>query len=210
MPGNQRDNPIGRQEQILQALATMLEAAPLEKITTAKLAAHVGVSEAALYRHFPSKAKMFEALIAFAEETLFVRIHRISEQQTDAISQCHHLLRLFLEFCEKNPGITQVITGRGLMGEASILHDRVSQLYDRLETQLRQYLREAELREGLRPRMPVAGAANLMLTSAEGKVSQFCRSGFKRPPTEDWEAQWLALTEHLMRPVSAVGGNQAG
>jgi len=210
MPGNQRDNPIGRQEQILQALATMLEAAPLEKITTAKLAAHVGVSEAALYRHFPSKAKMFEALIAFAEETLFVRIHRISEQQTDAISQCHHLLRLFLEFCEKNPGITQVITGRGLMGEASRLHDRVSQLYDRLETQLRQYLREAELREGLRPRMPVAGAANLMLTSAEGKVSQFCRSGFKRPPTEDWEAQWLALTEHLMRPASAVGGNQAG
>jgi len=187
----------------------MLEAAPLEKITTAKLAAHVGVSEAALYRHFPSKAKMFEALIAFAEETLFVRIHRISEQQTDAISQCHHLLRLFLEFCEKNPGITQVITGRGLMGEASRLHDRVSQLYDRLETQLRQYLREAELREGLRPRMPVAGAANLMLTSAEGKVSQFCRSGFKRPPTEDWEAQWLALTEHLMRPVSTVGGNQA-
>ncbi|MEL0305487.1 MAG: nucleoid occlusion factor SlmA [Halieaceae bacterium] len=210
MPGNQRDNPIGRQEQILQALATMLEAAPLEKITTAKLAAHVGVSEAALYRHFPSKAKMFEALIAFAEETLFVRIHRISEQQTDAISQCHHLLRLFLEFCEKNPGITQVITGRGLMGEASRLHDRVSQLYDRLETQLRQYLREAELREGLRPRMPVASAANLMLTSAEGKVSQFCRSGFKRSPTEDWEAQWLALTEHLMRPVSAVGGNQAG
>jgi TetR/AcrR family transcriptional regulator len=210
MSGNQRDNPIGRQEQILQALATMLEAAPLEKITTAKLAAHVGVSEAALYRHFPSKAKMFEALIAFAEETLFVRIHRISEQQTDAISQCHHLLRLFLEFCEKNPGITQVITGRGLMGEASRLHDRVSQLYDRLETQLRQYLREAELREGLRPRMPVASAANLMLTSAEGKVSQFCRSGFKRSPTEDWEAQWLALTEHLMRPVSAVGGNQAG
>jgi TetR/AcrR family transcriptional regulator len=209
MPGNQRDNPIGRQEQILQALATMLEAAPLEKITTAKLAAHVGVSEAALYRHFPAKAKMFEALIAFAEETLFVRIHRISEQQTDAISQCHHLLRLFLEFCEKNPGITQVITGRGLMGEASRLHDRVSQLYDRLETQLRQYLREAELREGLRPRMPVAGAANLMLTSAEGKVSQFCRSGFKRSPTEDWEAQWLALTEHLMRPVSAVSGNQA-
>ena len=209
MSGNQRDNPSGRQEQILQALATMLEAAPLEKITTAKLAAHVGVSEAALYRHFPSKAKMFEALIAFAEETLFVRIHRISEQQTDAISQCHHLLRLFLEFCEKNPGITQVITGRGLMGEASRLHERVSQLYDRLETQLRQYLREAELREGLRPRMPVAGAANLMLTSAEGKVSQFCRSGFKRPPTEDWEAQWLALTEHLMRPVSTVGGNQA-
>ena len=129
---------------------------------------------------FLPKAKMFESLIAFAEETLFVRINRISEQQTDALSQCHHLLRLFLEFCEKNPGITQLLTGRGVMGEASKLHDRVSQLYDRLETQLRQYLREAELREGLRPRLPIASAANLMLISAEGKISQFCRSSFKR------------------------------
>jgi TetR/AcrR family transcriptional regulator len=205
MSGNHTGNPISRQEQILQALATMLEEAPFEKITTAKLAVNVGVSEAALYRHFPSKAKMFESLIAFAEETLFVRINRISEHQTDAISQCHHLLRLFLEFCEKNPGITQVLTGHGLMGEASKLHDRVSQLYDRLETQLRQYLREAELREGLRPRLPVAVAANLMLTAAEGKISQFCRSSFKRPPTGDWEEQWLILTEHLMQPASPVG-----
>jgi TetR/AcrR family transcriptional regulator len=207
MAGNHKQNPISRQEQILQALATMLEDAPLEKITTAKLAATVGVSEAALYRHFPSKAKMFESLIAFAEEALFVRINRIPEQRSDALSQCHLLLRLFLEFCEKNPGITQLLTGRGLMGEASKLHDRVSQLYDRLETQLRQYLREAELREGLRPRAPVTNAANLMLVSAEGKISQFCRSGFKRPPTEGWEEQWLILTEHLMRPTGQIGKN---
>ena len=152
---------------------------------------------------------MFESLIAFAEETLFVRINRISEQQTDALSQCHHLLRLFLEFCEKNPGITQLLTGRGLMGEASKLHDRVSQLYDRLETQLRQYLREAELREGLRPRLPIASAANLMLISAEGKISQFCRSSFKRQPTEDWEEQWLILSEHLMRHASSVGASRS-
>jgi TetR/AcrR family transcriptional regulator len=195
---------VSRQEQILQALAMMLEEAPLEKITTAKLAANVGVSEAALYRHFPSKAKMFESLITFAEETLFVRIGRISEQQTTAVQQCHHLLRLFLEFCEKNPGITQILTGRGLMGEASKLHDRVSQLYDRLETQLRQYLREAELKEGLRPRLPVANAANLMLTSAEGRISQFCRSGFKRQPMEGWEEQWLMMTENLMRPAHST------
>jgi TetR/AcrR family transcriptional regulator len=195
---------VSRQEQILQALAMMLEEAPLEKITTAKLAANVGVSEAALYRHFPSKAKMFESLITFAEETLFVRIGRISEQQTTAVQQCHHLLRLFLEFCEKNPGITQILTGRGLMGEASKLHDRVSQLYDRLETQLRQYLREAELKEGLRPRLPVANAANLMLTSAEGRISQFCRSGFKRQPMEGWEEQWLMMTENLMRPAHSA------
>ena len=209
MSGNHTGSPVSRQEQILQALATMLEEAPLEKITTAKLAACVGVSEAALYRHFPSKAKMFESLIAFAEETLFVRINRISEQQTDALSQCHHLLRLFLEFCEKNPGITQLLTGRGLMGEASKLHDRVSQLYDRLETQLRQYLREAELREGLRPRLPITSAANLMLISAEGKISQFCRSSFKRQPTEGWEEQWLILSEHLMRHASSVGASRS-
>ncbi|MEK9919876.1 MAG: nucleoid occlusion factor SlmA [Luminiphilus sp.] len=200
---------VSRQEQILQALAMMLEEAPLEKITTAKLAANVGVSEAALYRHFPSKAKMFESLITFAEETLFVRIGRISEQQTTAVQQCHHLLRLFLEFCEKNPGITQILTGRGLMGEASKLHDRVSQLYDRLETQLRQYLREAELKEGLRPRLPVANAANLMLTSAEGRISQFCRSGFKRQPMEGWEEQWLMMTENLMRPAHSAETSSA-
>ncbi|MEL0135958.1 MAG: nucleoid occlusion factor SlmA [Halieaceae bacterium] len=200
---------VSRQEQILQALAMMLEEAPLEKITTAKLAANVGVSEAALYRHFPSKAKMFESLITFAEETLFVRIGRISEQQTTAVQQCHHLLRLFLEFCEKNPGITQILTGRGLMGEASKLHDRVSQLYDRLETQLRQYLREAELKEGLRPRLPVANAANLMLTSAEGRISQFCRSGFKRQPMEGWEEQWLMMTENLMRPAQSAETSSA-
>ncbi len=200
---------VSRQEQILQALAMMLEEAPLEKITTAKLAVNVGVSEAALYRHFPSKAKMFESLITFAEETLFVRIGRISEQQTTAVQQCHHLLRLFLEFCEKNPGITQILTGRGLMGEASKLHDRVSQLYDRLETQLRQYLREAELKEGLRPRLPVANAANLMLTSAEGRISQFCRSGFKRQPMEGWEEQWLMMTENLMRPAHSAETSSA-
>ncbi|MEK9656093.1 MAG: nucleoid occlusion factor SlmA [Halieaceae bacterium] len=200
---------VSRQEQILQALAMMLEEAPLEKITTAKLAVNVGVSEAALYRHFPSKAKMFESLITFAEETLFVRIGRISEQQTTAVQQCHHLLRLFLEFCEKNPGITQILTGRGLMGEASKLHDRVSQLYDRLETQLRQYLREAELKEGLRPRLPVANAANLMLTSAEGRISQFCRSGFKRQPMEGWEEQWLMMTENLMRPAQSAETSSA-
>ena len=200
---------VSRQEQILQALAMMLEEAPLEKITTAKLAANVGVSEAALYRHFPSKAKMFESLITFAEETLFVRIGRISEQQTTAVQQCHHLLRLFLEFCEKNPGITQILTGRGLMGEASKLHDRVSQLYDRLETQLRQYLREAELKEGLRPRLPVANAANLMLTSAEGRISQFCRSGFKRQPMEGWEEQWLMMTENLMLPAHSAETSSA-
>jgi TetR/AcrR family transcriptional regulator len=190
-----------RQQQILQALAAMLEEAPLAKITTAKLAAAVGVSEAALYRHFPSKTRMFEALIAFAEDTLFVRIGRISEDQGGAVGQCYALTRLFLEFCEKNPGITQLISARALTGESSKLHQRVAQLFERLETQLRQFLREAELREGLRTSLPVNAAANLLMASAEGKVNQFCRSGFKRRPTEDWQHQWQVLTADLMVPA---------
>ncbi|MDG2461300.1 MAG: nucleoid occlusion factor SlmA [Luminiphilus sp.] len=201
MPNSDFAKPSERQEQILQALAAMLEEAPAAKITTAKLAACVGVSEAALYRHFPSKTRMFEALIAFAEDTLFIRVSRISEERVGAVGQCYALTKLYLEFCEKNPGITQLLTARALTGESGRLHQRVAQLYERLETQLRQYLREAELREGQRPRLPVNTAANLLLASAEGRVNQFCRSDFKRLPTEGWQEQWRVLTADLMAPV---------
>ena len=201
MPDIDSTAPLNRKQHILQALAAMLEAAPNTRITTAKLAASVGVSEAALYRHFPSKTKMFEGLIAFAEETLFSRIGRLSEEQVGAVARCSGLLRLYIEFCERNPGITRLLTGRALTGEASQLHHQVAQLYDRLETHLRQYLREAELREGIRTRIPVAAAANLLLASAEGKVNLYCRSDFSRPPTEGWADQWRILTDNLMKPV---------
>ena len=190
-----------RKDQILQALAEMLEATPDNKITTAKIAAAVGVSEAALYRHFPSKTKMFEALITFAEEALFVRIGRVGEGSLSAIERCRALVRLYLEFCEKNHGISRLLTGGALTGESRQLHHRIAQLYDRLETQLRQYLREAELREGCRPRLPVNTAANLMMAFAEGRVHQFCRSDFKNGPTENWQDQWEWLRADLMRAV---------
>ena len=190
-----------RKDQILQALAEMLEATPDNKITTAKIAAAVGVSEAALYRHFPSKTKMFEALITFAEEALFVRIGRMSEGSLSAIEQCHALVRLYLEFCEKNHGISRLLTGGALTGESRQLHYRIAQLYERLETQLRQYLREAELREGCRPRLPVNTAANLMMAFDEGRVHQFCRSSFKNGPTDNWQDQWEWLGADLMRAV---------
>ena len=190
-----------RREQILQALAEMLEATPDNKITTAKIAAAVGVSEAALYRHFPSKAKMFEALITFAEEALFVRIGRMGEGSFTAIEQCRALVRLYLEFCEKNHGISRLLTGSALTGESRQLHHRIAQLYERLETQLRQYLREAELREGYRPRLPVNTVANMMMAFAEGRVHQFCRSGFKNRPTENWQDQWEWLGTDLMQAV---------
>ncbi len=201
MPDRAATTTQHRKQQILEVLAKMLEEAPDTRITTARLAASVGVSEAALYRHFPSKSKMFEALLSFAEEALFARIGRLSSEQVGALNQCQGLLRLYLEFCERNPGITRLLTGRALTGESHRLHQQVAQLYERLETQLKQYLREAELREGLRPQLPVATTANLIMASAEGRVTQFCRSDFRRRPTEGWADQWSVLAEGLMQPV---------
>ena len=195
---------VHRKQQILEALAGMLENTPDSRITTAKLAASVGVSEAALYRHFPSKTKMFEALIAFAEEALFTRIGRLSEEHSGALTQCKGYLRLYIEFCERNPGITRLLTGRALTGESWRLHQQVAQLYERLETQLRQTLREAELREHIRTRIPVSAAANLLLSAAEGRVHQYCRSDFRRLPSEGWAEQWGFLTAKLMKPATST------
>lgn len=188
-----------RREEILQALAGMLEASPGGRITTAALAARVGVSEAALYRHFPSKAKMFEGLIAFIEETLFSRIGLIRQEGSDGLQQCEQVLNLLLTFCERNPGITRLLTGDALTGETERLRGRVQQLFDRVETELKQILRESELRHGLRTTLPIALAANLLLATAEGRISQFVRSEFRRPPTEYWQEQWRVLTTGFAR-----------
>lgn len=204
MPESGESTAVHRKQQILEALAGMLENTPDSRITTAKLAASVGVSEAALYRHFPSKTKMFEALIAFAEEALFTRIGRLSEEHSGALRQCQGYLRLYIEFCERNPGITRLLTGRALTGESGRLHQQVAQLYERLETQLRQTLREAELREHIRTRIPVSTAANLLMSAAEGRVHQYCRSDFKRLPSEGWSEQWAVLTADLMQPVAST------
>ncbi|MDO7653702.1 MAG: nucleoid occlusion factor SlmA [Porticoccus sp.] len=184
-----------RKQQILQSLARMLEATPGGRITTAALAAEVGVSEAALYRHFPSKTKMYEGLIDFIEETLFSRIRVILTEETDTISCCYRILSLLLTFAERNPGITRLLTGDALTGETDRLHQRIQQLFDRLETQLKQILREAEISENLRTTTTVTAAANMMLALAEGRISQFVRSGFQRRPTEHWQDQWsVAMT----------------
>ncbi len=188
-----------RRQQILEALAQMLEANPGNRITTAGLARQVGVSEAALYRHFPSKSKMFEGLIEFIEETLFSRIKIILAEETGAARRCEKMLTLLLTFAARNPGITRILTGDALAGESERLHQRVSQLFDRFETQLRQVLREAEMREGLRPVLPLSAAANLLLAAAEGRISQFVRSGFRRPPTVDWPEQWQLLIGGFFR-----------
>jgi TetR/AcrR family transcriptional regulator len=192
-----------RRDDILQSLAHMLEATPGGRITTAALAADVGVSEAALYRHFPSKAKMFEGLIEFIETTLFSRITRIREEEADAQAQCEQIVTLLLTFCERNPGITRLLTGDALTGETDRLRGRVQQLFDRLETELKQILRDAELRQGLRTALPIALAANLLLASAEGRIIQYVRSDFRRSPTEYWPEQWRVLTGSFFRSAGA-------
>ncbi len=186
---------ISRKQQILEALAHMLEKAPGARITTSALAKAVGVSEAALYRHFPSKAKMFEGLIEFMEETLFSRVSLILAEEEQVIARCERILLLFVGFCEKNPGLTRILTGDALAGETERLRLRVTQLFDRLETQLKQTLRDAEVKEGIRTRMSVSVTANLMMAAAEGRVAQYVRSEFKRKPTKNWSDQWASLSE---------------
>ena len=188
---------VSRRDQILQSLAEMLEQTPGGRITTSGLAKHVGVSEAALYRHFPSKAKMFEGLIEFIEETIFSRISLIVKEEGRAETRCRQVLNLLLTFSERNPGITRILTGDPLSGETDRLRLRVAQLFERLETQLKQLLREAELREGIAPKLEIAIAANLMLATVEGRISQFVRSDFRRLPTEGWDSQWRALSTIL-------------
>lgn len=188
-----------RRQQILEALAHMLEASPGNRITTAGLAKQVGVSEAALYRHFPSKSKMFEGLIEFIEDTLFSRINIILGEEQTAALRCEKMIMLLLVFTERNPGLTRILTGDALTGETERLHQRVAQLFDRFETQLKQVIREAELREGLRPSIPLPAAANLLLAAAEGRISQYVRSGFQRRPTAEWARQWELLMGGFFR-----------
>ena len=187
-----------RAQEILQALARMLETSRGGRITTAALAAELGVSEAALYRHFPSKTRMYEGLIEFIEETIFARVRTIVSDEPDAANQCYRILSLVLTFSEKNPGISRILNGDALTGETGRLHERIAVFFDRLESQLKQTLREAEIRDGLKLSVPVSVAANIMLVSAEGKISQFVRTGFKQPPTQFWSEQWQLITGQMV------------
>ena len=193
-------NKTTRKDQILRSLARMLETSPGTRITTASLASNVGVSEAALYRHFPSKTKMFDDLIASIEETLFSRISRVLKEEQSASARCYKILTLILTFCDKNPGLTRLLTGDALAGETEGLRNRISRFYDRIESQLKQVLREAQISENLRPTASPAAVANLLLASIEGRLSQFVRSKFKQSPLENWDTQWGFLSKNLLLP----------
>ena len=169
----------------------MLEENQGEHITTAQLARAVGVSEAALYRHFPSKARMFEGLLEFTEEKLFTRINRILAEESRAEERIQGILFLLLGFADKNPGMARLLYGDVLVGETERLRTRVVQIFERIETQLKQILREAEIGENLR--VPVTDAAALLLAVVEGGISRYVRSEFKSSPVAGWERQWEML-----------------
>ena len=183
-----------RKRQILEVLAAELESRPGSRISTAELAAAVGVSEAALYRHFPSKARMFEGLIEFAEHSIFGLFNQVMAEQRDAVTRCQHLAFALLRFAERNPGIARILMGDILTGEHERLRARVMQFYARVETQFKQALREANLEQPAALDAPtIAATAALLVAVVAGKVDQFVRSDFKQPPTAQFEAQWRLM-----------------
>ncbi len=195
---SKKNKKKSRKEQILQSLAVILEESPGGKITTAKLAKQVGVSEAALYRHFPSKTKMFDELIEFAEITIFPRIKVISNEKTSAASKCEKISYLILAFAEKNPGISRILAGDALWGEDKRLRFRVNQLFDRIEVQIRQILREDHYSSDNNMTTHPNISADIFTSFIEGKIAQFVRSDFSKAPTKDLGLKWSSLSQHIL------------
>lgn len=191
--GRKRPRPGERRLQILQTLAEMLEAPHADRVTTAALAARIQVSEAALYRHFASKAQMFEGLIDFIEQTLFGLINQITACDEDGLLQLQSILTMLLSFSERNPGMTRVLIGDALVTENTRLQARVNQIVDRLEISLKQCFRTAVAQGRLPDNTDPAGRANLVLSYVLGRWLRFAKGGFKRAPTEGLDAQVMLL-----------------
>lgn len=183
-----RPKPGERRVQILQTLAQMLEQPGAERVTTAALAARLQVSEAALYRHFASKAQMFESLIEFIEASVFTLINQISEREPAGDEQSRKIVGMLLQFGEKNPGMTRVMVGDALVFEHERLTARMNQFFDRVEAQLRQSLRlAAEASGSPTPTVQAQALASALTALMVGRLQRYARSGFKRPPTEHLE-----------------------
>lgn len=188
-----RPKPGERRVQILQTLAAMLEQPGADRITTAALAAKLQVSEAALYRHFASKAQMFEGLIEFIESSIFSLINQIAERESDGRIQAQRITQVLLQFGEKNPGMTRVMVGDALVFEHERLITRMNQFFDRVESQLRQSLRHGAEAEGsATPTVDANGRASALTAFIVGRLQRYARSGFRRPPTEQLDVA-LAL-----------------
>jgi TetR/AcrR family transcriptional regulator len=187
-----------RKHQILQTLAQMLEDPAREKATTAALAARLGVSEAALYRHFKGKAEMFEGLIEFIEHTLFTLINKITGDEKSGLRQLEAIMGVMLAFAQKNRGMTRVLVGDALVNEDDRLQTRINQLHDRLEAALKQALRFGVSQQEIAQEVDIAAQANLLMSYVTGRWHQFAKSGFKRDPVELWPKQWRQLMEGVI------------
>lgn len=184
---------IERRQQILRAFVKTLETCPGCRVTTASLAQQVGVSEAALYRHFPSKGKMIEELIESMETSLFLGVNSILSEETIARSRCHRILWLLLSFVESNPGFSRLFVGEALQGETERLRHLMRGFFDRLESQIHQIIGSDNSGCGESAPANPATAANLMLAVIVGRINKFVRSDFKSLPTTGWEEQWSML-----------------
>ena len=189
-----RPKPGERRVQILEALANMLEKPGAERITTAALAARLEVSEAALYRHFASKAQMFEGLIEFIEQSVFSLVNQITERETDPIARTRKLVVMVLQFSEKNPGMTRVMVGDALVFENDRLQERMNQFFDKLESGFKQSLRDAAAASGAAtPTVDAQVKASVLVSFMVGRLQRFARSGFTRMPSEHLEASLATL-----------------
>jgi TetR/AcrR family transcriptional regulator len=189
VPARKRPKPGERRVQILQALATMLEHPGSERITTASLAARLGVSEAALYRHFASKAQMFEGLIEFIEQSVFSLVNQITEREAAGAAQAARVIGMLLQFGEKNPGMARVMVGDALVYENERLQQRMNLFFDKIEASLRQTLREVAVAgASTMPGVDAQVQASVLTAFAVGRLQRFARSGFKRLPSENLEA----------------------
>jgi len=186
--------PGERKLQILQTVAEMLEQPKGEKITTAALAARLEISEAALYRHFASKAQMFEGLIEFIEQTVFGLINQITAEEEDGLKQVEGIVSLLLGFAQKNRGMTRVLIGDALVNEDERLQARINQFLDRIETTLKQALRIAVTQGELDADTDAGVRANVLLCYVIGRWQQFGKSGFARDPMGQWPQQWAILS----------------
>ena len=186
--------PGERKLQILQTVAEMLEQPKGEKITTAALAARLDISEAVLYRHFASKAQMFEGLIEFIEQTVFGLVNKISAEESSGLKQTESILAMLLGFAQKNRGMTRVLIGDALVNEDARLQLRINQLFDRLETTLKQSLRIAQSQGELDGKTDVGAHANVLLCYVIGRWLQFGKSGFTRDPMAQWPQQWAIIS----------------
>jgi len=190
-----RPKPGERRIQILQTLAAMLEQPGAERITTAALASRLEVSEAALYRHFASKAQMFEGLIEFIETSIFSLLNQIAEREDAANLKARHMVTVLLQFAQRNPGMARVMVGDALVFENDRLDQRMNQFFERFESSLRQVLRDqAQAASSLTPTVDANVQASVLVSFVVGRLQRFARSGFKRLPTEHLDASLALLT----------------